>query len=178
MGKKNKYPKKIEVPSCIEVRKSPIHGTGVFAKEDIKKGQPIIQYTGRKITKKESYERAIAQMERSKGTDEGAVYIFDLNKRYDLDGNVPHNPGKYINHTCEPNCKAYNVDGEIWVHATKRIKTGQELGYNYGYDIEHYQEHPCHCGTENCVGYIVKKSQWKKLKKFVEKDNKKSKQKG
>ena len=67
---------KIEVPSCIEVRRSSIHGTGVFAKVDIKRGEPIIQYTGRMITKKESYERAIAQMERSKGTDEGAVLYF------------------------------------------------------------------------------------------------------
>ena len=63
-------------------------------------------------------------------------YIFDLNKRYDLDGNIPNNPGKYINHTCEPNCRAYNVKGEIWVYSTRRIKAGQELGYNYGYDIE------------------------------------------
>jgi len=160
---------KQEVPKLWELRESSIHNKGMFAAADIETGDRIIRYIGEKITKKESTRRAIEWEEKARKKGEGLVYIFDLNKRYDLDGNVPNNPAKYVNHSCDPNCEAVNYDGEIWIVAMRDIKAGEELGFDYGYDIQHFMDHPCRCGAKGCVGYIVSRDYWPKLKKLLKK---------
>ncbi len=150
-----------------ELRKSSIHNQGMFAASDIEAGDRIIQYVGEKISKKESTRRALEWEEKARKKGEGLVYIFDLNKRYDLDGNKPNNPAKYVNHSCDPNCEAVNYDGEIWIVALRDIKAGEELGFDYGYDIQHFMDHPCRCGSKNCIGYIVAREYWPKLKKLL-----------
>ncbi len=151
-----------------EERSSGIHGRGIFAATKIKKGTRIIEYVGEKITKKESERRAERQIKRNrKDAGEGAVYIFEINSRYDIDGNVDWNPARFINHSCDPNCETLNDNGRIWIESIRKIKPGEELTYNYGYDVENYADHPCRCGARNCVGYIVSKTQWKKLAKLL-----------
>ncbi len=160
----------------VVVRGSKIHNKGVFAKKDIPKGTKIIEYVGNKITKSKSYDVATNQFDKSqKDKDEGAVYIFELNKKYDIDGNVPWNPAKYINHSCEPNAETEIIRGHIWIIATRDIKDGEEILYNYGYDLDEYEEHPCRCGSKKCVGYITAEENWKKLKKKLEKRSNKNK---
>jgi len=150
----------------IVVKESKIHGKGVFAKKKIPKGTKVIEYVGEKITKKEAEKRADRQVELAMGNGEvGAVYIFELNKRYDIDGNVEWNPAKWINHSCDPNCEAEIEDGHIWITSIRDIEKGEEITYNYGYDIDNYKDHPCRCGSKNCVGYILDKKYWKRLKK-------------
>jgi len=155
----------------IVVKRSKVHGTGVFAKKNIQKDTNIIEYVGRKITKAESDKISNIHMENHKknSEDNGAVYIFTLNKKYDIDGQVPWNTAKFINHSCDPNCEAYNKKGHIWISSIKNIKKGEELSYNYGYDLDCYEEHPCRCGSKNCVGYIVAEEDWPKLKKLLAK---------
>lgn len=159
--------KRVGKPSpYIIVKSSGIHNKGVFAKKNIKKGTKIIEYVGEIITKKESDSRAQTQLEKNKkNKTHGAVYIFELNKRYDIDGNVPWNKAKYINHSCDPNAETEDINGHIWIIAIKDIKKGEEITYNYGYDLEDYKDHPCKCKSKNCVGYIVAEKHWKKLKK-------------
>ncbi len=129
----------------VEVRHSPIHGTGAFAQANFPAGTRVIEYVGQKITKAESLRRC----------EQNNQYIFTLDEEFDLDGNVPWNPARFINHSCAPNCEA-ELDGErIWILALRDIKAGEELTFNYGYDLEDYREHPCHCGVPGCVGYIV-----------------------
>jgi hypothetical protein len=150
----------------IIVKKSKIHNKGVYAKKDIPKGTKIIEYVGEIITKKEADKRAEKQLEKSKGHSiDGGVYIFELNKRYDIDGKVPWNLAQYINHSCNPNAETEDQDGHIWIIAAKDIKKGEEITYNYGYDFKDYKDHPCKCGSKNCVGYILAEKHWKKLKK-------------
>jgi len=147
-------------------RKSKIHGWGVFAKKDIPKDTKIIEYVGEKVTKKESDRRSDLTLHKAKkNAEHGSVYIFELNKRQDIDGNVSWNTARHINHTCNPNCEAHLMHGHIWIVATRNIKKGQELSYNYGYGFEDYHEHKCRCGAHNCVGYILDKTHWHKLKK-------------
>lgn len=158
---------KITKSPYILKRKSKIHGWGVFAKKDIPRGTRVIEYVGEKITKKESERRGENALRKSQRNHKhGSVYIFDLNKRYDLDGDVSWNTARHINHTCSPNCEAQWVRGHIWIVSTKKILKGQELSYNYGYDFEDYHEHSCRCKAHNCVGYILDKKHWKKLKKI------------
>ena len=124
---------------------SGIHGIGGFAWVDLRKGQRIIEYIGPKISK-------------AKGQDElnkDNAYLFTLDDEYDIDGSVPWNPARYLNHSCAPNCESNSVHGRIWIYAKRRINTGEELTYNYGFGLGGFEERPCNCGAGGCVGFMV-----------------------
>jgi hypothetical protein len=143
-----------------EVRGSSIHGRGVYATRDITAEERIIEYVGELINKNESSKRGTDQHERSVENGDAAVYIFNLTDKYDLDGNVPWNTARLINHSCEPNCEAWMTGKRIYIHALRDIKEGEELTFDYGFDVECYVDHPCLCGRDACVGYIVSREQW------------------
>lgn len=129
----------------ILFKPSSIHGTGGFARQNIPAGTRVIEYVGEKISKQES----LARCERNN------EYIFALSDECDLDGNVNWNPARFLNHSCAPNCEAQLEVGRIWLVALRDIGAGEELTFNYGYDLEDYREHPCGCGAIGCVGFIV-----------------------
>jgi len=104
-----------------------------------------MEYAGEKISKAESLRRC----------ELGNDCIFALDDEHDLDGNAPSNPARYLNHSCDPNCEAVPADGRLWIVARRGIAAGEELTFNYSYDLVDYREHPCHCGASECVGYIV-----------------------
>ena len=174
-----KYPRQPgmvkQVNAFCEIRQSPIHGRGVFASRKIRKGTRIIEYIGEKVDKEESNRRGLALFEESQDSGGASVYIFDLNEKWDLDGNKPYNNARLINHSCEPNCEMVNEDDHLWLFALQEIRQGEEIAFDYGYDIEHFMDHPCRCGTESCVGYIVSRAQWPQLKRALRKCNRKSK---
>ena len=143
-----------------EVRGSSIHGRGVYATRPIAAEEEIIEYVGEIITKEESAKRGTEQQERATANGDAAVYIFTLTKKYDLDGNVPWNTARLINHSCEPNCEAWSRGKRIFIHALRDIAEGEELTFDYGFDVDCYEDHPCLCGRESCVGYIVSRTQW------------------
>ena len=153
----------------ITVRKSKIHRKGVFAKKKILKGTKIIEYVGEKMTKKKSDDKADEHMEESKNhTADGGVYIFELNSRYDINGKVPYNTARLINHSCDPNSETDIIKGKIWIIAERDIKKGEELAYDYGYEYDSdYDEHPCKCRSKDCVGYIVGQEFWPKLRRSL-----------
>jgi SET domain-containing protein len=131
----------------IEFRGSGIHGQGGFARKDIPAGTRLIEYVGERISKDESVRRCEANNH----------FIFTLTDQEDLDGDVPWNPARLINHSCEPNAEAEFDPGDqrIWIIAHRVIPAGHEITFNYGYDLEDYRSYPCRCGAETCVGYIV-----------------------
>ncbi len=151
------------------VRSSSIHNRGIFARREIPNDVPIIEYIGEKITKAESTRRAEALVDKAKKTGGAAVYVFTLNQRHDVDGAKGRNPARYINHSCAPNCEAYVIRGRIWIYSIREIKAGEELTYNYGFDVDTWDDHPCCCGAERCVGFIVEEKQWPKLLRKMEK---------
>lgn len=157
-----------------EVRNSEIHGRGVYATTFIPKDEKIIEYVGEIIDKDESDDRGNAQHEHAQKTGDAAVYIFTLSKNYDLDGNVPWNTARLINHSCDPNCEAWIDDHRIFIHALRDIQPGEELSFDYGFDIDCFEEHPCRCGKPKCVGYIVSQEQWPELKKRLKEKEAKS----
>lgn len=157
----------------IVVRRSRIHGTGVYARKDVPKGARVIEYTGEKVTKKESDRRSRLPLENNADNPEmGAVYLFELNKRYDVDGYVDFNTARLINHSCDPNCESDIIRGKIWIIALRDIKKGEELTYNYNYGWEDYEDHECQCGTYRCVGYILNEEHWRKLFRRLRKETK------
>ena len=139
----------------IQFRRSRIHGTGGYARKNISKGTKLIEYVGRKITKAESEVQC----------EGDNVYIFTLDDEHDLDGNVDWNPARFINHSCGPNCEAEWDEDRLWIVALRDIQPGEELSFNYGYDLEDYREHPCLCGASECVGFIVAEEYFEQVRK-------------
>ena len=155
----------------VDVRQSPIHGSGVYAAKYIPNEAQIIEYVGEYINKEESETRSWDQFAKHEESNDAAVYIFNLNEKWDLDGNLPWNNARLINHSCEPNCEALTEGEQIFIYALRDIEKGEELFFDYGFDLESYEDHPCLCGTESCVGYIVAQDFWPQLKVKLSEDD-------
>ena len=137
-------------------RKSNIHRHGLSAATNIKKGQRIIQYKGKKI----SHTKAETD---PKYDNDKEIYLFNLNEQYDLDGDFKFNTARLINHSCNPNCEVFGTGLKVWVYAIKDIKKNEELTYDYGFGFdEDYKDFPCRCRSKNCAKYIVRsESRWR-----------------
>lgn len=150
-----------------EIQGSQIHGRGVYATRDIAAGTKIIEYVGELIDKKESERRAWAQHAKAQKNGDAAVYIFTLTDKWDIDGNVPWNTARLINHSCGPNCEAWIEGKRIFIHSLTDIAAGEELTFDYAFDVDCYEDHPCLCGRDGCVGYIVSREQWPRLREIL-----------
>ena len=139
-----------------KIKKSKIDKNGLYANRNIKKGTRIIEYKGKIITAKQS------ELD-PKFDNLKAIYLFNINKRFDLDGNFKFNTARLINHSCDPNCEVFGSGLKVWVYAMKDISKGDELSYDYGFSFdEDYKNYPCKCKSKNCVGYIVREgSRWR-----------------
>ena len=146
-----------------KIKKTPIDkkGLGLVAACNIKKGTKIINYVGNIITKKQTEENP--KFDNSK-----PIYLFNLNSRYDLDGDVSWNTARLINHSCSNNCDYDGKGLKLWVTAIKDIKKGEEITCDYGFSYDSdYKQFPCNCRSINCAGYIVREgSRWRINKKF------------
>jgi len=144
-----------------KVKKSNIDKRGLYASKNIRSGTKIIEYIGKLISKKETETNP-------KFDNEKDIYLFNLNSKYDLDGDYSWNTARLINHSCNPNCEVEGKGLKLWITTIQDIKKGEELSYDYGfgYDVD-YKQFPCKCGSQNCVGYIVREgSRWRINKKF------------
>ena len=137
----------------LRVASSGIHRYGVFAEEDIPKGRKIIEYTGERISRRETARRA-----------EGSLnYLFTLDNYWTIDGAVNGSGAEYINHSCDPNCYAWIFRGHILYMAARDIRTGEELTIDYRFDHD-VAEVKCYCGASTCRGSINLKKQSKPRK--------------
>ena len=139
-----------------KIKKSKIDNRGLYAATDIKKNTKIIEYKGKIITVKETETNP-------KFDNDKAIYLFNLNKKYDLDGDFKYNTARLINHSCDPNCEVDGVGLKLWIYAVKDIKKNEELTYDYGFSFDKdYKDFPCRCGAKKCVGFIVNsQSRWR-----------------
>ncbi len=129
------------------IRASKIHGQGLFAAEDIPANKYLIEYTGEVVTRREALKREKEDDER------GITYIFDVNSRISIDAVRGGNESKYINHSCDPNCKVVRRADRIFLYSKKPIKKGEELTYDYAFDKDSKKE-ICKCGSPRCRGLI------------------------
>ena len=78
-----------------------------------------------------------------------------------IDASVGGNASRWINHSCNPNCEADEVEGRIFIKSLRNIKAGEELNYDYGLIIDEpytkklKAEYPCWCGSRNCRGTLL-----------------------
>ena len=117
----------------LRVRRSSA-GLGLFTESMIPKGACIIEYVGREVSKEES--------ETSK-----SKYLFEISKSKTIDGKPKWNKAGYINHSCRPNAESEITKGRVFIMATRTIKPGEELTYDYGkeYVDEHIKPFGCRC---------------------------------
>ena len=127
----------------LQIRESRIHRRGVYALEDIPGNRKVIEYTGEKINRKETKRRG----------DGDVTYLFTLNDYWTLDGAVGGSGAEIINHSCNPNLRAWNFKGHILYMSKRAIRHGEELtvDYRFGKDIDRVS---CKCGAHNCRGTI------------------------
>ena len=111
-------------------------GLGLFAVRSFRRGERIIEYTGERISREEADRR-------------GGRYLFEINRRWQIDGKGRDNLARYINHACRPNCEARVVRGRVFIYALRRIREGEELTYHYGkeYWDEYIRPQGCRCAT-------------------------------
>ncbi len=154
------------------VKKSKVHGSGVFATKNIKKNTRIIEYIGDVVTKSEGDKRSARRIKNYLNSEEtGSVYIFELNKKFDIDGSPEYNKARYVNHSCDPNCEVDILNNKIWISSIKNIKSGTELTYDYGYtfDANDFRDHICKCGSKHCIGFIISSDEWKNYLNYLKK---------
>jgi hypothetical protein len=125
--------RKYILPKGLRVGRSTA-GLGLFATQPFKRGERIIEYFGRTLSKEEEYTS------RSK-------YLFEVNTRKTIDGATRKNTARYINHSCLPNCEPEIEKGRVFIDAIRRINPGDELAYDYGdeYFKEHIKPFGCRC---------------------------------
>jgi SET domain-containing protein len=124
------------LPTIIR-RRSRLHGYGVFAMEDITKNTRIIDYAGELIRNSRSGAREARYLK------EGCIWVFRVNRVWSRDAAVNGNVARFINHSCRPNCYFQVVDKTIWIRASRRIRAGEELTYDYR--TEGDKTIPCRC---------------------------------
>ena len=142
------------------IRDSPIHGRGVVAGRVIAKGERICEYKGDRIGWPEAMRR-----HPHNPAEPFHTFYFSVDDDTVIDGNANGNIARWINHSCEPNCEADQVEingvTRIFISALRRIPAGEELHYNYGLSLdERYtpklkKQFECRCGSPRCTGTML-----------------------
>ncbi|HTP86155.1 MAG TPA: SET domain-containing protein-lysine N-methyltransferase [Bryobacteraceae bacterium] len=131
--------------ACFRLRlaESKIHRWGVYAAEDIPANRKVIEYTGERISRRESKRRSERPLN----------YVFTLDAYWSVDGSVGGSGAEFINHCCNPNIVARIVRGHILYYSARPIRKDEELTVDYRYD-KHVEKFPCSCGSPHCRGTI------------------------
>ena len=135
-------------------------GRGLFARETIPKGVCVVEYTGRTLTAEEEHTS------RSR-------YLFEVTKKKTIDGWDKRNTARYINHSCKPNCQVEIHKKRVFVMSLRKIKPGEELGYDYGKIYFNSFLKPMGCRCLKCMS----EKKWLKVKEKALRAKKKKKKK-
>lgn len=135
----------------IQVRQSGVHGKGVFALQDIAKGETVIEYIGEIISAQEAEDRHPHDP-----SDPNHTFYFQIDEDRVIDALHGGNSARWINHSCAPNCKPVIEDARVFIKAKRNIAAGEELNYDYGLIIDEpitkklIAQYPCWCGSRSC----------------------------
>ncbi len=138
------------------VKRSRIHGRGVYAARRIRSGTRIIEYIGDRIT----HEEADTRYE-MKADDDGHTFLFVVDDELCIDAGIGGNAARFINHKCEANCETIIEGRRVFIEATRTIQPGEELGYDYQLTWETTDDpvelklYACRCGAAACRGTML-----------------------
>jgi len=135
--------------ACFRLRlgRSGIHDRGVYAAERIPAKRKVIEYTGERISRRETRRRGLGER----------TYLFTLDNYWTLDGSVGGSGAELINHSCDPNLYSWIFKGHILYMSKREIRKGEELTVDYHFS-DKIEEVPCRCGSGLCRGTINIKS--------------------
>jgi SET domain-containing protein len=140
----------------IQIRRSGVHGKGVFALQDIGEGEDLIEYVGEVISWAEAERRHPHDPQNPNHT-----FYFHIDEDHVIDGLHGGNASRWINHSCAPNCEADQQGNRVFIRALRAIAAGEELNFDYGLIIdERYTpklkaEYACWCGADECRGTML-----------------------
>jgi SET domain-containing protein len=126
----------MDLPKIVR-RRSPISGWGVYAAQPISDDTKIVEYKGALVSQAEAWRREQRYLPRQR------IWIFTLNDRWARDAAFGGNIARYINHACRPNCYVDVIGRHIWIRASRDIRKGEELTYDY--NTEGVAGIPCRC---------------------------------
>jgi SET domain-containing protein len=140
----------------IKVRRSKVHGMGVFAARPIRKGRRVVEYLGERVTHAEADRRYD-----DKDESDNHTFLFIVDRKTVIDAGVGGNDARYINHSCDPNCESVTQNRRVFIEAIRNIDIGEELAYDY--QIQRDADDPanvdevfaCRCGAKACRGTML-----------------------
>jgi len=152
------------------VRRSKLHGNGVFAARKIPAGTRILEYGGERISAKEADRRHPTNPD-----DPFHTFFFSTTSGRVIDGGSRGNDARWINHACEPNCEAQEGSGgkRVYIIALRDLKRGEELFYDYGLVLDGKitkslkEGYKCLCGAATCRGTMLALPEKKKKKPLL-----------
>jgi SET domain-containing protein len=143
-------------PGMMRVRRSRVHGRGVFALRRIRKGTRIIEYLGDRV----SHRQADLRYEH-KDISDNHTFLFIVDRNVVIDGGSNGNAARFINHSCDPNSESLIDDRRVFIEAIRTIQPGEEITYDY--QIGRDRNDPpnvdeifaCRCGAGGCRGSML-----------------------
>src|SRR3984957_12095176 len=143
-------------PGMMRVRRSRVHGRGVFALRRIRKGTRVIEYLGDRLSHRQADRRY-----EHKDISDNHTFLFIVDRSVVIDGGIDGNDARFINHSCDPNCESLIEDRRVFVEAVRTIQPGEELTYDY--QIGRDRDDPpnvdeiyrCRCGAASCRGSML-----------------------
>ncbi|WP_080353737.1 SET domain-containing protein [Burkholderia cenocepacia] len=139
----------------VVVRRSRVHGRGVFAIRPLRAGERIFEYKGKVTT----WRSAVQRYEHR--SDAAHTFLFGLSNGRVIDGGRGGNSARWLNHACAPNCETIEIDGRVFVDAVRDIRTGEELLIDYALEIDGDTDdddraaYHCRCGVSACRGTML-----------------------
>lgn len=137
----------------IVVRRSTIHGNGVFATTLIPEGTRLIEYKG---------ERVSGDIADEDADDESShTFLFMLDNAEVIDGTRNGNSARWINHSCTPNCEGNEENGRVFIDVLGDVQPGEEITIDYNLYVDgRYTQalkrmYACICGTDACRGTLL-----------------------
>jgi hypothetical protein len=142
--------------SPLRVRRSKVHGRGVFATRDIRKGERIVEYVGERVSHQEADRRY-----EHKDDNDNHTFLFIVDRKTVIDAGVGGNDARFINHSCDPNCESITQQRRVFIDAIRNIGAGEELAYDYqiqrdaddSADVD--EVFACRCTATACRGTML-----------------------
>jgi hypothetical protein len=135
-----------------DVRPSPIHGKGLFAKRAIGSGEIVAVKGGHVLTGAQwaALEPALGPADIQVSDD---LFIAPVTPT-ERDGGM-----LYTNHSCDPNLA---IQGQIVLVAMRDIAPDEELTIDWATTDDGDYELPCRCGSAHCRGTVTGKDWMRK----------------
>jgi len=137
----------------VALRRTEERGWALVVKENVERGQFLLEYVGEVITGEDKIEERIASY-----NHERHCYLLKIAPNEVIDATRRGNAARFINHCCAPNCEMarWNVGGEFRcaIFAIKDFPADTEITFDYQMELFGNLTVKCLCGEKACRGFL------------------------